>query len=89
MKTFVSDNVIEEFYRAIARNDNDFLFSVHLPHSTVFYVREALHQALGTRYTLDYIEWALMKEGMIRPQLCHNWQEKLTWDEYPYEKEAK
>jgi len=87
MKTYVNDNVLEEFYKAIANNDNQFLLSVHIPHSDVFYVREALYQKTGKRYTLDYVEWAMLKEGMITPDLCHNGKEKLSWDDYPSEKE--
>lgn len=89
MKTFISERILEEFYSAVARNDNNFLYSVHLPHSSVFYVREALFQKTGKRYTLDYIEWALIKEGMINPRLCHNWKEKISWDKYPLQKETK
>ncbi len=88
MKSFISDNVIEEFYQAVARNDNNFVYSVHIPLSDVFYVREALHQALGKRYTLDYVEWAMLKEGKILPRHCFNAQEKLSWEEYPFEKEV-
>jgi len=89
LKTFINDNVIEEFYKAIAKNDNQFLFSVYIPHSDVFYVREALYQKTGKRYTLDYVEWAMLKEGMISVDLCHNGEEKLTWEEYPYQKETR
>lgn len=88
MKTYVNDHVIEEFYKAIANNDNNFLFSVHIPHSDVFYLREHLHQTTGERYTLDYVEWAMLKEGMIEPSVCHKPSEKLSWDEYPHEKFA-
>ena len=89
MKSFISENVIEEFYQAVARNDNNFAYSVHIPLSDVFYVREALHQASGIRYTLDYVEWAMLKEGMILPHHCFNPKEKMTWDEYPFEKEVQ
>lgn len=89
MKTYVNENVIEEFYRAIANNDNQFLLSVHIPHSDVFYVREAIYQNTGTRYTLDYVEWAMLKEGMLAPNLCHDSKKKLTWEEYPDEKLVK
>lgn len=89
MKTYTSDTVIEEFYRAAASNNNEFAMAVHIPLSDVFYVREALHQALGERYTLDYVEWAMLKEGMIEARHCHNPSEKLSWDEYPKEKKAR
>ena len=89
MKTFVSDNVIEEFYKAVARNDNQFVYSVHIPLSDVFYTREALEHNLGVRYTLGYVEWAMLKEGLLEPR--HAWDHKvqMSWDEYPYEKEVQ
>lgn len=89
MKTYIKDTVIEEFYAAAARNDNNFALSVHIPLSDVFYVREALFHALGKRYTLDYVEWAMLKEGKIEARFCHQPQDKLSWDEYPHEKEVK
>ena len=89
MKTYIKDNVIEEFYAAIARNDNNFALSVHIPLSDVFYVRETLFHALGKRYTLDYVEWAMLKEKKIEARFCHQPQDKLSWDEYPHEKEVK
>jgi len=89
VKTYIKDNVIEEFYAAIARNDNNFALSVHIPLSDVFYVREALFHALGKRYTLDYVEWAMLKEKKIEARFCHQPQDKLSWDEYPHEKEVK
>jgi len=82
------ENVIEEFYLAAARNDNNFVYSIHIPLSDVFYVREALHQKTGVRYTLDYVEWAMLKEGMLEARHCHQPKEKLMWDEYPLKKEA-
>lgn len=84
----LSENVIEEFYAAVARNDNEFIYSVHIPLSDVFYVREALHQATGKRYTLDYVEWAMLKEGHIQPHHCFNAKEKMLWDEYPFDREV-
>lgn len=89
MKSFISENVIEEFYSAVAQNDNNFAYSVHIPLSYVFYVREALHQGTVVRYTLYYVEWAMLKEGMIQPHHCYNPEEKITWDEYPFEREVQ
>jgi len=83
------ENVIEEFYNAVANNDGYFVASVHIPLSDVFYVREALHQATGNRYTLDYVEWAMLKENMIEPRHCYKPEEKITWSEYPLEKLVK
>lgn len=83
------ENVIEEFYSAVADNDGQFIYSIHIPLSDVFYVREALHQATGTRYTLDYVEWAMLKEGMLEARHCYQPEEKLGWSEYPLEKVVK
>jgi hypothetical protein len=83
------ENVIEEFYSAVADNNGYFIASIHIPLSNVFYVREALHQATGIRYTLDYVEWAMLKENMIEPRHCYQPKEKMSWSEYPLEKVAK
>ena len=51
---YSSEDVIEEFYDAIADGDSNKLKRVHIPKSDVFYVREALEARLGKRYTLDH-----------------------------------
>jgi hypothetical protein len=62
---------------------------VHIPRSDVFYVREHLRGVFGKNYTLDYVEWAMLKEGMIEAKDCYQPQTKLSWDEYPLEKETR
>jgi len=83
------EDVIEQFYLAVANNNGNFISAIHIPLSDVFYVREALHQASGIRYTLDYVEWAMLKENMIEPRHCYKPEEKITWSEYPLEKLVK
>lgn len=85
----VTDSVLEDFYLAVARNHNDFAYKVHIPLSDVFYVREHLHQKFNIRYTLDYVEWAMLKEGMIEPRHCSNPEQKMGWSDYPHERLAK
>jgi len=65
MQYYTSDNVLEEFYRALANGDEARLRRVHIPHSSVFYVREAIHQATGVKYTLDHVERAMYEEGFL------------------------
>ena len=65
VKLYASDNVIEEFYDAIADNNSRRLQKVHIPKSDVFYVRAAIEAATGIRYTLDHIERAMYLEGML------------------------
>ena len=60
---YSSENVIEEFYEAIADGDTNRLRRVHIPKSDVFYVREALEARLGKRFTLDHVERSMYLEG--------------------------
>ena len=62
---YSSENVIEEFYAAIADGDSKRLRRVHIPKSDVFYVREALRSRLGKSYTLDHVERAMYLEGLL------------------------
>ena len=62
---YASDNVIEEFYDAIADGDTKRLRRVHIPKSDVFYVREAIYQRTGKRYSLDHVERAMYLEGFL------------------------
>ena len=54
------DSVLEDFYRAIHHNALD---GLHIPHSDVFYVRAALENRSGIRYSLQQIESAMKAEG--------------------------
>ena len=71
---YSSEDVIEEFYDAIADGDSKRLRRVHIPKSDVFYVREALRSRLGKSYTLDHIERAMYLEGFLQ------WHEVLDPD---------
>jgi hypothetical protein len=62
---YSSEDVIEEFYDAIADGDSKRLRRVHIPKSDVFYVREALKSRLGKSFTLDHIERAMYLEGFL------------------------
>ena len=64
-KMYTSDKVLEEFYLALASEDEGRLRRVHIPRSDVFYVREKIYQDTGIRYTLDRIERAMYLEGML------------------------
>jgi len=65
IQLYASDNVIEEFYEAIAANDSKRLRRIHIPKSDVFYVRAAIEADTGIRYTLDHVERAMYLEGML------------------------
>ena len=64
-KLYSSDEVIEEFYEALASEDEGRVRRVHIPRSDVFYVREKIFQDTGVRYSLDHVERAMYLEGML------------------------
>ena len=55
-----TDNVIEEFYKAVINNSLD---KLHIPHSDVFYVRSAVEAHYGRSFTLKEVEDAMIAEG--------------------------
>ena len=64
-----TDNVLEEFYKAIL---NDTLDQLHIPHSDVFYVRSAVEGYYATKpdsehynkkFTLKHVEESMRAEG--------------------------
>jgi len=55
-----TDNVIEEFYKAIQNNS---LHKLHIPHSDVFYVRKAVESHYGRSFSLKEVEEAMIAEG--------------------------
>ena len=65
VKLYASDSVIEDFYYALANGNNRALSKVHIPKSDVFYVREAIFQHTGNKYTLDHVERAMYLEGHL------------------------
>ena len=60
-KVYLNDNsVLEDFYRAIHHNALD---GLHIPHSDVFYVRQAVEAHYGRKFTLKHVEEAMRAEG--------------------------
>jgi len=55
-----TDNVLEEFYNHVLSGK---LEELHIPHSDVFYVREAVQNHYGKPFTLEHVEWAMREEG--------------------------
>ena len=59
-----TDNVLDAFYEAIRTNSLDRL---HIPHSDVFYVRQAVEAHYGRKFTLKHVEDAMRAEGWKEP----------------------
>ena len=64
-KLYVSENVIEEFYSALANEDELELRRCHIPRSDVFYVRQKILLDTGVKYSLDHVERAMFLEGLL------------------------
>ena len=62
VKLEAPENILESFYDAIRTNK---LKNLHIPHSSVFYVRAAIEADTGVRYTLKHVERAMKAEGML------------------------
>ena len=65
VKLKAPENVLSAFYRAIATNT---LHHLHIPHSSVFYVRAAIEARTGKRYTLAHVESAMKAEGYLKEE---------------------
>lgn len=65
VQLYADEDVIEHFYSVLANNDHRAIQKVHIPKSDVFYVREAIYQRTGERYTLDHVERAMYLEGHL------------------------
>ena len=62
VKLYTPENMLEAFYHAISTNT---LHRLHIPHSSVFYVRAAIEADTGVKYTLKHVETAMKAEGML------------------------
>lgn len=82
IKYYSSDNVLGEFYKALATGDpSGTLKRVHIPRSDVFYVREAYYQHSGNWETLDRIERCMYLEGMLSENDVLDPDRKRDWEE--------
>jgi hypothetical protein len=82
MKYFSSDQVIEEFYRNLLKDESSAM-RVHIPRSDVFYIRRAYFEATGNWESLDRIERSMLKEGLLEARDCFEPNKVRDW-EYDY-----
>ena len=50
-------------FRSLNHLLNGTVEQLHIPHSDVFYVREAVQNYYGKPFTLEHVEWAMRMEG--------------------------
>ena len=79
-KMYSDDNVLVEFYKALADEDEGRLRRVHIPRSDVFYVREKIFQDTGVKYTLDRVERAMYLEGHLKASDVFEPKRKRDWE---------
>ena len=66
VQLYASDEVLEEFYSALADSNGPRLRRIHIPRSDVFYVRAAIEADTGVKYSLDHVERAMYLEGHLQ-----------------------
>ena len=66
-----TDNVLEAFYDAIRTNSLD---KLHIPHSDVFYVRQAVEAHYGQSFSLKHVEDAMRAEGWTQTRNYSKWK---------------
>ena len=65
VQLYASDDVLREFYKAVSASDMRKVDKIHIPKSDVFYIRALIERDTGVRYSLDHVERAMYKEGML------------------------
>ena len=61
------DSLLEKLYSAIGEGK---LHKAELPHSTTYYVREALHERTGKWFTFKQIQMAIKLHEQRYPRSC-------------------
>lgn len=79
-KYIAVENVLEEFYLAIASDNPSEVERIHIPRSDVFYCRTAYEAATGHKITLDRMERALYLEGMLDRRDVLDPDRKRDWE---------
>jgi hypothetical protein len=80
-KMYSSERVLEEFYKALADQNEGKLRRVHIPRSDVFYIREAYYRHSGTWETLDRIERCMYLEGKLLARDVLDPKRKRDWEQ--------
>lgn len=74
------DNIISQFYLAIASDDIRGLSKMHIPRSEVFYIREKYYQDTNNWESLDRIERSMYLEGMLQEDDVLDPKRQRSWE---------
>lgn len=59
------EDFLEQFYEALASDDENRIKKLNIPHSSVFYARAAYEAATGNKCSLRQMETAMRLEGLL------------------------
>jgi|TARA_R110000744_G_scaffold77759_1_gene153255 hypothetical protein len=75
-----TEDILGTFFRALAGNDLRALYSLHIPRSDVFYVREKYYQDTGNMISLDRMERSMYLEGLLESRDVLDPYRKRDWE---------
>ena len=78
MSYYKNEHILEEFYKNLL-NESD-PSGIHIPRSDVFYVREAIYNDTGVKYSLDRVERAMFLEGHLEAADVFEPDKKRDWE---------
>ncbi len=76
----MKDNILEQYYEALASDNSSKLKEIHIPRSDVFYVKTAIEARTGEQYSLDRIERAMYLEGFLKRKDVLDPDRKRDWE---------
>jgi hypothetical protein len=74
------DDVLADFFSALADDNIQALRSIHIPRSDVFYVRQKYFQDTGSWISLDRMERAMYLEGHLHAHDVKDPHKKRSWE---------
>jgi len=79
-KVFNRENILEDFYTALADGDIKAIRNIHIPRSDVFYVRQKYFVDTGEWVTLDRMERCMYLEGLLAASEVRDPDRTRDWE---------
>ena len=77
---FELDDVLGDFFLALADDDIQALSQIHIPRSDVFYIREKYYSDTGHWVSLDRMERSMFLEGLLPASEVRDPDRKRDWE---------
>lgn len=78
--TFKEDDILGDFFTALADNDIQKIRTIHIPRSEVFYVRQKYYNDTGHWVSLDRMERSMFLEGMLCSSDVKDPEREREWE---------